>query len=135
MLQIVYISTAQPDFTSAELRKVLDASRRNNQAVGVTGLLVAGGPRFLQALEGPDEAVLDTFARIKADPRHRAVVKLSSKPVDARQFGDWSMGFELGGVPGVADLRSVVATLVARLTDRSLAAQFTGFAEIHARAA
>ena len=135
MLQIVYISTAHPTFANADLRAVLDASRRNNAGVGVTGLLVAGGRRFLQVLEGPEDSVAATLARIKADPRHRALVSLSNKSVEARQFGDWSMGFELGGVPGAADLKAVVAGLVGRLSDRSLAAQFLGFAEIHARAA
>ncbi|PSJ40409.1 BLUF domain-containing protein [Allosphingosinicella deserti] len=135
MLQIVYISTAQPGFAQSDLREVLEASRRNNAAVDVTGLLVAGGRRFLQVLEGPEAAVEATLARIKADPRHRALVNLSSKQVDARQFGDWSMGFELGGVPGAGDLNAVVANLVAKLSDRNLAAQFLGFAEIHARAA
>lgn len=135
MLQIVYISTAQPGFAQSDLREVLEASRRNNAAVDVTGLLVAGGRRFLQVLEGPEAAVEATLARIKADPRHRALVNLSSKQVDARQFGDWSMGFELGGVPGAGDLNVVVANLVAKLSDRNLAAQFLGFAEIHARAA
>ncbi|QAY78375.1 BLUF domain-containing protein [Sphingosinicella sp. BN140058] len=135
MLQTVYISTAQPKLPQAELRAVLDSSRRNNAAVGVTGLLVAGGRRFLQVLEGPDAAVEATLARIKVDPRHRAIVTLSRKDVDARQFGDWSMGFELGAAAGTADLKSVVDSLVSRLSDRNLAAQFQGFAEIHARAA
>ena len=135
MLQTVYISTAQPNFANAELVSVLDASRRNNAKVGVTGLLVAGGRRFLQVLEGPEAAVEATLGRIQADPRHRALVTLSRKTVDARQFGDWSMGFELGGVPGGADLKSVVEALVGKLGDRNLAAQFQGFAEIHARAA
>ena len=135
MLQIVYISTAQPGFAPSDLREVLDASRRNNAAVDVTGLLVSGGRRFLQVLEGPEAAVEATLARIAADPRHRALVKLSSKQVDVRQFGDWSMGFELGGVPGAGDLNAVVANLVVKLSDRNLAAQFLGFAEIHARAA
>ena len=135
MLQTVYISSARPDFSNSDLREILDVSRRNNKAVGVSGLLVAGGPRFLQALEGPDEAVTATIARIRADARHRAIVVLSSRGIDARQFGEWSMGFELGGPAGSADLRRVVGDMVAGLEDRNLAAQFTGFAEIHARAA
>lgn len=136
VLQLVYISTARQQPTPQELAAILDASRRNNPQADVTGLLLAGGRRFLQALEGPEAAVMATYARIAADPRHFAIVQLSCRLVEARQFGNWAMGFELGGAAGTqASLRSAVARLVAPLTDPALRAQFTGFAELHARAA
>ena len=135
MFQIVYISTARQAFSARELESVLLTSRLNNGRVDVTGLLVCGGKRFLQALEGPQEAVAATFERIKADPRHFAVVPLSMKEVQTREFGTWSMGYEAGASSGAGDLRQAVAQLVAPLKDKSLAAQFTGFAELHSRAA
>jgi hypothetical protein len=135
MLQIVYISTARQPLTEAELQSVLAVSRRNNGAAGVSGLLIAGGRRFLQVLEGPEEAVAAAFDRIKADPRHFAVVVLSKKHVEAREFGDWTMGFEAGGAGGAEDLKSIVEALIAPLQDKDLRAQFIGFAEINARAA
>jgi len=135
MLQIVYISTARQRFSNKELNEVLLKSRLNNGRAGVTGLLVSGGKRFIQALEGPVDAVEATFERIKADQRHFAVVPLSIKEVQTREFGTWSMGYEAGAASGSDDLRQVVAQLVGPLSDKSLAAQFSGFAEIHARAA
>ena len=135
MLQLAYISTATQPHDDAMLDSILGVSRHNNAPVGVTGLLVAGGRRFLQALEGPEAAVLATYTRIQQDPRHRALVLLSRRTVTARAFGNWSMGFERGGSAEAADLRSVVAALVAPLEDRNLLAQFQGFAELHARAA
>ena len=135
MLQIVYISTARQVPDTASLEAILAESRRNNAAAGVTGLLVSGGRRFLQALEGPDAAVLATYARIHADPRHHALVLLGSTHIEARAFGDWSMGFEAGGTAESGDLRGVIDALVAPLDDRNLVAQFRGFAELHARAA
>lgn len=135
MLQIVYISTARRRFSERELEDVLVKSRLNNGRCGVTGLLVAGGRRFLQALEGPEEAVGATFERIRADDRHFAVVPLSIKQVQTREFGTWSMGYEAGGLARTGDLQQIVTLLVDRLDDRNLAAQFTGFAELHARAA
>jgi hypothetical protein len=128
MLQIVYISTARRVLEAEELALLLDGSRRRNAAVGVSGLLVAGGRRFIQALEGPEEEVLATFARIKADPRHFAVVELSHRTVAERQFGEWSMRFEQGR----QDLRARVEEVVSRLADKTLRAHFTGFAELHA---
>lgn len=136
MLQVIYISTARGPVDEAALAAILDASRANNLKAGVTGLLVSGGRRFLQALEGPDRAVLDAYARIQADPRHFALVLLSCRTVEARSFGDWSMAYEGGGaVPDGADLVESVGLLVERVGDRNMRAQFTGFAEIHARAA
>ena len=135
MLQIVYISTARQPLSEAELQSVLSVSRRNNEAAGISGLLIAGGRRFLQALEGPDDAVAAAFDRIKADPRHFAVVVLSKKQVETREFGDWAMGYEPGGNSGAEDLKGVVEALIAPLGDKNLRAQFLGFAEINARAA
>ena len=135
MLQLVYISTGREIPTEEMLDSILAASRRNNRAIGVTGLLVVGGRRFLQALEGPEQAVLDTYGRIKLDERHRALVLLSCRTVGARAFGDWAMGFERGADAPDGDLRQLIEGLTDRLADRNLRAQFRGFAELHARAA
>lgn len=136
MLQLVYISTARAAPDQASLENILTASRRNNARCDVTGLLVAGGRRFLQALEGPDDAVLQTYARIQADPRHFALVRLSCGPIAETGFGDWSMGFEAGAAPGPGDdLNLMVERLVAPLQDRNLRAQFITFAALHSRAA
>ena len=136
MLQLVYISTARGPVDRALIDSILTASRRNNARVGVTGLLVSGGRRFLQALEGPEAAVRATYARIKADPRHLGLVQLSARQVDARAFGDWEMAHQVGSdaVPA-GGLEPAIAALVAPLQDKLLQAQFTGFAALHAKAA
>lgn len=136
MLQLIYISTARGAVDEALLAAILDASRANNVTAGVTGLLVSGGRRFLQALEGPERAVLDTYARIQADPRHFALVLLSCRTVETRSFGNWSMAYEGGAaVPDDAGLVDSVGRLVEGVADPNMRAQFTGFAELHARAA
>lgn len=135
MLQLAYISTARATIAFDQLDVILATSRRNNGRSGVTGLLVVGGRRFLQVLEGPDAEVAATFDRIKADPRHFAIVELTRHTVAARAFGDWSMGFERGGTVEGDDLRSIVAALAEPIADRNLRAQFLGFAELHAKAA
>jgi hypothetical protein len=136
VLQLVYISTARQPPTPEMLDEILQVSRRNNERAGVSGLLLAGGRRFIQALEGPATAVLATYARIAADPRHFAIVQLSRREVEARQFGSWAMAYQAGGAgAGQDDLRRTVEALVAPVTDPNIRAQFTGFAELHARAA
>ncbi len=136
MLQLAYISTSRDKVDQALLDSILAVSRRNNAAAGVTGLLVSGGRRFLQVLEGPDQAVLATYARIQGDPRHRAFVLITCQGVSERAFGEWSMAYREGGIHVSDDkLESAVAGLTAKIADPNLRAQFSGFAKIHAKAA
>jgi hypothetical protein len=95
--QIVYISTAAYG-VSADPAAILATSRRNNARDRVTGLLWFDGKRFLQALEGEEEVVDRTFRRIQADPRHRALVVLSSRTIAEREFGEWAMDHRAPGV-------------------------------------
>ena len=136
MLQIAYISTAKAIVDQALLDSILKVSRRNNAAAGVSGLLVSGGRRFLQVLEGPDQAVLATYARIQADPRHRGFVLVTCQGVSERAFGEWSMAHREGGIHVADDrLQAAVEALTAKIADPNLRAQFNGFAKLHARAA
>lgn len=131
--QITYISTARPSLVPADVEQILLASRRNNPRAQVTGLLVYDGKRFLQALEGPLEAVEAIFSSIAVDPRHRAMVKLSSRFVEAREFGDWSMGSHLTGpVIGTGDLVDHVDAMTEGLVDRNIRETFRSFTRIRA---
>lgn len=137
MEQIVYISTARALAPDAELiENILRASRRNNHRDGLTGLLIVGGRRFLQVIEGPKLSLDAAFRRIKADERHFAVVELSRRPVAERSFADWDMAYQEGGsAEGFSDLVGIVSGMIEPLGDASLKAQLRGFAELHARAA
>lgn len=95
MRQLLYVSS-RPVRIPASVGAILMQSQRNNQAAGVTGLLYTDGDRFLQVLEGENDAVAATFARIKADPRHHAVVILSDRAIEAREFGHWAMAHSEG---------------------------------------
>lgn len=136
MLQIAYISTARSNVDQALLESILSVSRRNNGAAGITGLLVSGGRRFLQVLEGPDQAVLATYGRIQADPRHRGFVLINCQSIGERAFGEWSMAYREGGIQVPDDrLQDAVEKLTAKIADPNLRAQFAGFAKLHAQAA
>ena len=74
--------------------EVVAASTRNNRLRGVTGLLLVHRGWFLQVLEGPLEAVDDTFDRIRRDPRHTDIRTVADLPIAARAFGDWTMSAE-----------------------------------------
>ncbi|TKD50065.1 BLUF domain-containing protein [Sphingomonas baiyangensis] len=127
MLQLVYISTATPGQPSNAIDTILAASRRNNARDAITGLLYADGKRFLQALEGPEAAVEAAYARIKADPRHRAAVILSRRTIDAREFGEWDMAYRAPGNDAAGFMSRI--SLLARDASPSVRATFESFAE------
>jgi len=130
MLQITYISTARPELPARAIDDILAKSRRNNEASGLTGLLLYDGYHFLQALEGETASVCQAYDRLKADPRHRALVLLSSQQVRERAFGDSAMAAQRVRIAGGA----TVAELVHWLTDDMIDAQardlFRGFAHV-----
>lgn len=90
---IVYVSAAaNADMSASALEALLKRARRNNRANGVTGVLFFADGNFIQALEGPKQAVEETFARISRDPRHYQILELYRAPIEERNFPDWSMG-------------------------------------------
>ena len=89
--QLLYVSRSLPSNARISLDPIYEASRHNNAIDGVTGLLFSDGRRFVQVLEGSDEAVGATMQRIRVDPRHGHLVVLRDETVPAREFGMWSM--------------------------------------------
>lgn len=90
---IVYLSSSPESWSDEELRAILAQSRRNNERVGVTGLLLYVEQNFIQVLEGEEAAVRETYRRIAQDDRHRNIIKLLDEPIEDRLFRGWSMGF------------------------------------------
>jgi hypothetical protein len=91
---MIYCSQSVHDVDPDELVAILTASRENNEAVGVTGMLLYCGQSFLQMLEGDADEVRTTYERIALDERHTNLRVLFDDAVPARLFPDWTMGFE-----------------------------------------
>lgn len=90
LTQLIYHS--QPfGFDDAMLGGILVQARRNNARDGLTGALIVRADIYLQLLEGPEPAVMATFARIRADDRHLAVRQVSTASVMTRLFPAWTM--------------------------------------------
>ncbi|PCD03147.1 activator of photopigment and puc with BLUF domain protein [Sphingomonas spermidinifaciens] len=126
MFQLVYVSSVaagQP----IDIDAILSISRRNNRIAGLTGMLYADARRFLQVLEGEEVDVIATFERIKADPRHRAVVVLSRRHIAAREFGAWEMAHAAPGHDADALLARVEALSAG--ASPTVRATFAGFVE------
>lgn len=92
--RLVYASrqTFGPDQRpDEEIDALIRASIRNNRAASVTGLLLIHSGWFVQALEGPAQAVMTTYRRIIEDPRHGDQRVLSAGPAEEREFAHWNM--------------------------------------------
>ncbi len=92
LVRCLYASRPAEPLDGAALDLILAASRKNNPAVGVTGLLCVADDLFLQVLEGGRDEVCDLFDAIVRDPRHTRVRLLVYEEIAQRRFGAWTMG-------------------------------------------
>ena len=81
VMQLVYASGATVKFDQLQLKDLLVKARKNNQALGLSGLLLYEAGSFLQVLEGPAAQVAMMFKRIEKDPRHGRVMMLLKRQV------------------------------------------------------
>ncbi len=88
---VTYTSLASLDLTASDLIEIHQTARRLNALDGITGLLIFNGSRFLQIVEGAEDAIDDLLDRLRRDDRHSALEIRDSRFVDDRAFPDWSM--------------------------------------------
>lgn len=112
MLSLTYVSSSAGLISAEQLGAMLAAIRPKNEALGITGMLLYSDGNIIQTLEGPEDAVEETFRSIEEDPRHRGIIVVLREPVTERAFPDWSMGFrqlagsDLGALPGYSSFLS-----------------------------
>jgi hypothetical protein len=105
----IYVSSAVELFSEKELVDLLEISRKNNHAVGLTGMLLYKDGNFMQFLEGEKSQVKALMVKIEKDPRHTGLITLLEQESDRREFSEWAMGFKklgpeaLAEVPGYSD--------------------------------
>ena len=110
MLSTVYVSRSSYPFTDDDLANLLMTSRSNNARLGITGMLLHREGRFIQVLEGPEEAVRARLAVLARAPRPTAVTTIVDQLGEDRLFPAWTMGYravtdDLATVlPGYADV-------------------------------
>lgn len=102
--QVLYRSRAVTRPNAAELQQLLAHARHRNAEAHITGLLLYSDGRYVQVLEGPEEAVRTLYARIRRDPRHTQVVTVREGFGPVRRFPHWRMAAGSVAVPAVARL-------------------------------
>lgn len=95
---VVYSSRSTRPVLPEEIDRLLLASRTNNAAVGVTGVLLHGDGQFFQYFEGNRSGVDDVYQRIRNSTMHTNLIELEHGEIPRRLFRTWFMGFR--EVPG-----------------------------------
>jgi len=99
---LIYVSSAVQLLLDEELLLLLRQSQTKNLNLGITGMLLYKGGNFMQMLEGEEHTVRELYATIRKDPRHHNVLTIITGSLKARNFKDWSMGFQ--NMDKIADL-------------------------------
>jgi len=92
LVRLLYASRAAAPLTPAVLDSILEQSRVNNPAAGITGVLCFSEDLFIQVLEGGRDEVCGLYNTIVRDNRHAHVCILSYEEIRERRFGGWTMG-------------------------------------------
>jgi len=92
LVRCLYASRARAPLVPATTDSIVEQSRRNNPARGITGLLCFVDDVYVQVLEGGRDVVCELFNTIVRDDRHHSVRLLSYEEIGERRFGHWNMG-------------------------------------------
>jgi hypothetical protein len=94
LARLIYLSRKSEACSVADLAQILEVAQARNAENRITGLLCFNGDFFLQALEGPPEAINRLYGGILRDQRHFGARLLSyDDTVEDRVFPRWSMGY------------------------------------------
>lgn len=113
LVRLVYVSQAKVGLTLQDCECILNSAVRINTERGITGVLFLHRGRFLQALEGARDAVVEAYARIEGDRRHHSCVLLGVDRIAARAFAGWSMGW----LPEVGESGALVDQFLMQLRE------------------
>lgn len=91
LYRLVYTSARSSNCDESNIQKILQSSRQNNPALGITGLLIYTENRFLQIIEGPLDNVMNLYEKIEKDSRHAGSNLRYCEPTLTRHFSDWNM--------------------------------------------
>ncbi|MFL6734320.1 MAG: BLUF domain-containing protein [Sphingomicrobium sp.] len=88
---LTYTSLASLDLDMSDLEAIYGSARHLNALDGITGLLVFNGNRFLQIIEGSEQAIDDLIERLRRDRRHSGLEIRDQRDIEERAFPGWSM--------------------------------------------
>ena len=93
---LFYCSLAKEDISKDDILDILKCSRRNNEKIEITGILVYWKKtnQFLQLLEGEENVILNLYDKICMDNRHSLPRIVYQENILERGFAGWTMAFK-----------------------------------------
>ncbi|MDT0641651.1 BLUF domain-containing protein [Zunongwangia sp. F363] len=90
---VCYVSTANPSIKRWEIEELLLHSRKENNATGITGLLLYSDGNFLQVMEGEKEQIQKLYRKIKEDKRHHNLIRIFGREINKESFDGYDVDF------------------------------------------
>ncbi|KJZ08701.1 phosphonate transporter [Marinomonas sp. SBI22] len=118
LVHCIYTSASTIEFTPEDITELLEKARRNNDKLGVSGMLLYDEGSFFQVLEGDPQVVARLLKTIQNDKRHDKVVKIIYEDIEERDFSEWTMGYsgasrsDLQSIDGLNDFFQTNNTFV-----------------------
>jgi hypothetical protein len=94
LIELTYVSEPAQAMSFLGLMRLLYHSYSNNQALGITGVLIYENDRFGQVIQGKADQIDALWNRIQKDQRHKNVRLIDRKPISERTFSKWTMVFQ-----------------------------------------
>jgi Sensors of blue-light using FAD len=113
-----------------DLQELLDHSRRNNAANGITGALIYSEGMFLQIIEGDKVQLQDLMTKIRRDVRHESVFVLRESEIPKAMFSSWKMAYvsatkkQVAKWVGVSTLNESAESLTETAEEQNRTTQF-----------
>ena len=90
--RLIYRSVANPSILDEQsLANLENQAASNNRKLGICGLLLLSGDRFLQVLEGTTKFVNQIYNKVVQDKRHHDVTLINFEDIVKPEFIEWNM--------------------------------------------
>jgi Sensors of blue-light using FAD len=140
IFQLIYFSHRAPDSSLSTVEVICERAFLRNRADDVTGLLLYNDQMFLQFIEGPREAVIACYGRIRHDDRHYNPNVIWEHESETRLFADGAaMRIEEGNyerfasIVALSELESADLSTIGAAEIRNIgASRLRGFAQVAA---
>lgn len=127
MKRIYYKSRALEEFLAPDLELLAKKAAKKNRKLGITGYLSYSDGKFVECLEGDEQAIDALLKEIRNDGRHCIVHELSWEGIEQRIFDSWVLrktnqlqGDADGGEPALKRVFYVSQALVSFSEDELL---------------
>ncbi len=92
--QLIYISSVAEALNTDAFVDIARQSRKNNEALGITGMMLVHNGSILQILEGEEFVVESLYKKISFDTRHTQCSVMVRRHCQNREFERWHMGYK-----------------------------------------